>query len=74
MSIKNNDELIFEVTQEADGGYSAECLTENIFIQGDTWDKLRANAKEATEAFFFDSARPKFIRLHLVRNEVLTMG
>jgi hypothetical protein len=29
-------ELAFEVVQEADGGYCAECLTENIFTEGDT--------------------------------------
>ena len=69
-----DSELIFEVTQETDGGYSAECLTENIFTQGDTWDELRANVKEATEAYFFDGIKPKYIRLHLVRNEVLTVG
>jgi predicted RNase H-like HicB family nuclease len=66
-------ELVFEVTEEPEGGYSAECLTESIFTQGDTWDELRANVKEATEAFFFDGPKPKYIRLHLVRNEVLTM-
>ena len=66
-------ELIFEVTEEADGGYSAECLTENIFTQGETWDELRANVKEATEAFYYDTPKPKYIRLHLVRNEVLAM-
>ena len=27
-------ELVFEVVQEADGGYCAECLTENIFTEG----------------------------------------
>jgi hypothetical protein len=26
-------ELVFEAVQEADGGYCAECLTENIFTQ-----------------------------------------
>jgi hypothetical protein len=51
-------ELVFEVIQEADGGYRAECLTENIFTQGDTWDELRKNAIEAVSAFFFDQARP----------------
>jgi predicted RNase H-like HicB family nuclease len=66
-------EVVFEVTEDAEGGYSAECLTENIFTQGDTWEQLRANVKEATEAYFFDGPKPKFIRLHLVRNEVLTM-
>lgn len=66
-------ELVFEVTEEAEGGYSAECLTENIFTQGKTWEELRANVKEATEAYFYDGPKPKYIRLHLVRNEVLTM-
>ncbi|OLE85790.1 MAG: 2-phospho-L-lactate guanylyltransferase [Acidobacteria bacterium 13_1_20CM_2_60_10] len=47
-------ELVFEVIEEAEGGYSAECLTENIFTQGDTWEELRANVREAVEAFFFD--------------------
>ncbi len=30
------DELVFEIVQESDGGYCAECLTENIFSQGDS--------------------------------------
>ena len=51
-------ELLLEVTQEADGGYCAECLTENIFTQGDTWDDLRANVKEAVAAFYFDRPGP----------------
>jgi predicted RNase H-like HicB family nuclease len=67
-------EIIFEVTQEADGGYCAECLTESIFTQGDTWEELRANVKEAVEAYYFDRAMPDNIRLHLVRDEVLTTG
>ena len=69
----HTSELVFEVT-EAEGGYSTECLTENIFTQGKTWDELRANVREATEAYSYDAPRPKYIRLHLVRNEVLTMG
>ena len=36
-------ELISEVTEEADGGYSAECLTESIVTQGGTGEELRAN-------------------------------
>jgi hypothetical protein len=51
-------ELLFEVSQEADGGYCAECLTEHIFTQGDTWDDLRANVKEAVAAFYFDREGP----------------
>ncbi|GAC1667093.1 MAG: 2-oxoisovalerate dehydrogenase E1 subunit beta [Candidatus Acidiferrum sp.] len=67
-------ELVFEVTEEADGGYVAECLTENIFTQGDTWEELRTMVKEAVEAYFFDGPKPQSIRLHLVRDEVVVMG
>jgi hypothetical protein len=64
-------ELIFEVTQEADGGYCAECLTLDIFTQADTWNELRTNVREAVRAYFFDGAVPQQVRLHLVRDEVL---
>lgn len=67
-------ELVFEVVQEADGGYCAECLTENIFSQGDTWEELRKNVIEAPAAFFFDQQRPARIRLHLIRDETLSVA
>jgi hypothetical protein len=46
-------ELVFEIVQESDGGYCAECLTESIFTEADKWDELRKNVLEATSAFFF---------------------
>ena len=67
-------ELVFEVQQESDGGYCAECLTESIFTEADTWDELRKNVLEATAAFFFDRPRPERIRLHLVRDEILLVA
>jgi len=65
------NEIVFEVIQEADGGFVAECLTESIFTQADSWDELRRNVKEAAEAYFFDKVQPPVIRLHLIRDEVL---
>ncbi|MFZ4695907.1 MAG: type II toxin-antitoxin system HicB family antitoxin [Verrucomicrobiia bacterium] len=65
-------ELIFEVLQEADGGFCAECLTEAIFTQGDTWEELRVNVKEAVEVHYYKrKTKPQNIRLHLVRDESL---
>jgi hypothetical protein len=64
-------ELVFEVTQEADGGFVAEALGESIFTEGDTWDALRTNVREAVRAFYFDQPAPDRVRLHLVRDEVL---
>lgn len=65
------NELVFEVTQESDGGFVAACLSESIFTQADTWEELRANVREAVSAFYFDRPHPAAVRLHLVRDEVL---
>lgn len=69
-------ELIFEVTQEADGGFVTECLTETIVTEGDSWEALRDNVRNVVQAFFFDAPdrQPRTIRLHLVRDEVLAMA
>jgi predicted RNase H-like HicB family nuclease len=64
-------EIVFSVTQEADGGFVAECLSHDIFTQGDSWEAMRANVLEAVAGYFFDQPRPTAIRLHLVRDEVL---
>jgi predicted RNase H-like HicB family nuclease len=64
-------EIVFTVTQEGDGGYVAECLSHDIFTQGNTWEELRANVREAVSAYFFDQPKPAAVRLHLVRDELL---
>ena len=48
------NEIIFEVAQEPDGGYTAEA----IFTHADTWEELKANVREAVEGFYFDSTPP----------------
>ena len=58
------DELVFQVTQEGDGGFVAECLTESIVTQADSWDELRDMVRDAVKAYFFDSETPDKIRLH----------
>jgi hypothetical protein len=42
--------------------------------EGDTWEELRHNVKEAVKGFYFDRSneRPGSLRLYLVRNEVLS--
>lgn len=47
-------ELVFDVTRESGGGYSAECRTASIYAQGETWDSVRANAESGAAAFYFD--------------------
>ena len=65
-------EIVFSVTQESDDGYVAECLSHDIFTQGNTWEELRQNVREAVTAYFFDQPKPAAVRLHLVRDELLS--
>lgn len=58
------NEIVFEVIQESDGGFVAECLSEGIFTQADNWTDLRKNAKEAVKAYYFDQPLPSTILLN----------
>jgi hypothetical protein len=46
---------------------------ETIVTEGDTWEELRKNVREAVRAFYFDEPDklPTTLRLRLVRDEVL---
>jgi len=66
-------EIIFEVSEdELDGGYSASALGFGIHTQGESIDHLRRNVREAVDCYFDGATdRPRLIRLHYVRDEVL---
>jgi predicted RNase H-like HicB family nuclease len=66
-------EIIFEVREdEVDGGFTASALGFGIHTQADTVEELRTMVKEAVNCYFDESMeRPKLIRLHFVRDEVL---
>lgn len=59
--------IIVEVSQEEDGGFIAEGLTEDIFSQGDTWEDLKMNVLEAVKGYYFDQPSIPNIKLHLVK-------
>ena len=40
------------VIQDQDGGFVAECLSESIVTEADTWQELRANVKSTKESLF----------------------
>ena len=69
-------DLVFEVIQEDDGGFCAQCLNDSIVTEGNTWEELRINVREVVKAFYFDQPEklPSAIRLHLVRDEVLAFS
>ena len=69
----SSTEIIFEVSEdESDGGYSASALGYGIHTQSNSIEELRRNVKEAVDCYFDETmTRPRLIRLHFVRDEVL---
>lgn len=66
--------LVFDVTQDPDGGYCARAAGASIFTQGDTWEELRANIQDATKVHFFDGKVPDQVKLVLKREEWLNVA
>jgi predicted RNase H-like HicB family nuclease len=67
-------EVIFEVSEDkVDGGFIASALGLGIHTEAETLDELRSNVREAVDCYFDEAAdAPQIIRLHFVRDEVLT--
>ncbi len=66
-------ELIFMVEEASEGGYTARALGESIFTEADTLDALHAAVRDAVRCHFEEGSRPKVVRLHFVREEVITL-
>jgi hypothetical protein len=54
-----------------EGGYVATGVDASIVTEADDLDQLRAAIRDAVRCHFDDGERPKVIRLHLVRDEVI---
>jgi Uncharacterised protein family (UPF0150). len=68
-----NSAIIFEVTESPEGGYEARALVFPIFTQADTAEELKAMLNDAVQCHFEEeSERPKVIRLHWVRDELIS--
>ena len=65
-------EIVFLIEDDVDGGYTARALGESIFTQADDIDTLKDMLRDAVRCHFRDEqTRPKVIRLHIVRDEVI---
>jgi len=69
----NYERNILLVEDAIEGGYNARAIGEAIFTQGETMDELKANIRDAVQCHFDDDKLPKIIRLHLVREEIITV-
>lgn len=65
-------EIIFVVEEAPEGGFTARALDASIFTEADTLPQLRQAIRDAVHCHFEPENTPKIIRLHFVRDEVLT--
>lgn len=66
-------EVIFLIENSIEGGYIARALGFSIFTEADDLESLRKNLREAVNCHFEEEDKPKVIRLHFVREEVLAV-
>jgi hypothetical protein len=66
-------EIIFVVEPAPEGGFTARALGASVFTEADTIEELHDNVRDAVRCHFEDAERPKVIRLHFVREEVLAV-
>jgi hypothetical protein len=67
------DEIIFAVEESPEGGFEATALSESIFTEADTLEELRSMVRDAVECHFEADERPKVVRLHFVRDELIAV-
>ncbi|MDQ6756667.1 MAG: 2-oxoisovalerate dehydrogenase [Bacteroidota bacterium] len=67
------NEIIFLVEEALEGGYTAKAIGESIFTEADTMDEIKVNIKEAIECYFDEEKKPKLIRLHMIKEEVIAV-
>jgi hypothetical protein len=67
------NEIIFLVHESPEGGFEAKALSASIFTEADTLGELREMVRDAVACHFEDEERPKVIRLHFVREEVIAL-
>ncbi len=66
-------ELIFIVEDAQEGGYTARVLGESIFAEGESLKELEDNIRDAVRCHFDPGREPKVIRLHFIREELITL-
>lgn len=64
-------EIVFLVEPDPEGGLVARALGHAIFTQADDEAELREMVRDAVRCHFDEPDRPKVIRLHFVRDEVI---
>jgi predicted RNase H-like HicB family nuclease len=65
------NEIIFVVEEAPEGGFFARVPGQSIYTQAESIHELHANVRDAVQCHFDEAGRPRLIRLHFVRDEVI---
>jgi hypothetical protein len=65
------NEIIFLVEDAPEGGFMARALETSIYTDADNLDDLHHKVREAVDCHFEPANKPKIIRLHFVREEII---
>ena len=65
-------ERIFLVEEASEGGFTARALGQSIFTEANDMAELHAKVRDAVHCHFDEGQRPKVIRLHFLREDVIT--
>ncbi len=67
-------EIVFQVRESPEGGYSARAVGYNIFTQGDDWEDLKFMLRDAVLCHFDDGEAPQAIRVVGPQDNVVLRG
>lgn len=66
------NEIVILLEETPEGGYMARALRESIFTEADSLPQLHDTVRDAVHCHFDESKAPRLIRLHFVRDEVIS--
>jgi hypothetical protein len=67
------NEIIFLIEESLEGGYEARALETSIHTEAENLPELKDSIRDAVKCHFDEEERPRIIRLHFVKEEVITL-
>ena len=64
-------EIIFLIDESPEDGFIVTALDESIFADGENYEEIKLNLRDSVNCHFDNDKKPKLIRLHTVKDEVI---
>ena len=66
-------EIIFIIEESKEGGFEARALDHSIFTEAEDIESLKEAIRDAVLCHFDKENIPRLIRLHMVKDELITV-